>query len=297
MKNSLNGVSKKANILIHSIFTISGLCSIFPFLLVLSVSFSDEKMVTRFGYRLIPIKFSLNAYEFLMENISQIGRSYLVTAVVTIAGTLGSLILVALFAYPLFRRDFPYRRHFAMFLFITMLFNGGLVPFYMLYTNYLHLKDSLLALILPYALNPFYVIIMRTFFASTISDSIIESAKIDGAKEFYILSKIVFPLSLPAFATIGLFSTLVYWNDWFMSLLFINNTRNINIQYYMYKIIMNIQFMLTNAKVNSRMSTTELPGETARVAMAIVGIGPIVVAYPFFQKYFIKGLTIGAVKG
>ena len=222
---------------------------------------------------------------------------YGVTIIVTIVGTLGSLMLTALYAYPLYRKDFPFRRFFSMFLFITMLFNGGLVPFYILYTQYLRLKDSILALIIPYLLNPFYAIVMRTFFSTTIPESLIESAKIDGAKEIYILRKIVFPLSLPVFATIGLFTTLVYWNDWFLSLIFISKSSNITIQYYMYKIIMNLQFLLSNPSISGTMAKAEIPGETARMAMAIIGIGPIVLAYPFFQRYFIKGLTIGAIKG
>jgi len=296
-KGSLNQISVGANFGINVIFIFLSLCCLIPFLLVLSVSLSSENAVIREGYRLIPTKFSLAAYRLLMRDISQIGRSYGVTIIVTIVGTLGSLMLTALYAYPLYRKDFPFRRFFSMFLFITMLFNGGLVPFYILYTQYLRLKDSILALIIPYLLNPFYAIVMRTFFSTTIPESLIESAKIDGAKEIYILRKIVFPLSLPVFATIGLFTTLVYWNDWFLSLIFISKSSNITIQYYMYKIIMNLQFLLSNPSISGTMAKAEIPGETARMAMAIIGIGPIVLAYPFFQRYFIKGLTIGAIKG
>jgi len=208
-----------------------------------------------------------------------------------------SLIMTALYAYPLFRKDFPYRRFFAVFLFITMVFNGGLVPFYILYTQYLHLKNSLIALILPYLLNPFYVIVMRTFLTGSIPDSLVESAKLDGAREITVLFRIVAPLALPAFATIGLFTTLMYWNDWFMSLLFISNRQNVSIQYYMLKTMQNIQFMLQNPSVAFKVNRSAMPSETVRMAMAVVGIGPIVVAYPFFQKYFIQGLTVGAIKG
>jgi putative aldouronate transport system permease protein len=296
-KTSLNDISLKSRIVINLMFVLLSLCCIIPFLLVLSISFSSESAITSYGYKLIPMEFSLSAYKFLFDDLSQIARSYAITAFVTVVGTLASVILVALYAYTLYRKDFAFRRFFAMFLFITMLFNGGLVPFYMLYTNYLHLKDTLIALILPYLINPFYVIIMRSFFTNTIPDSVIESAKIDGANEFYTLFKIVFPLSLPVFATIGLFSTLVYWNDWFMSLLFISDQKNIGIQFYMYKVILNLQFLLTNSKVSVDMSVQDIPGETSRMAMAIVGIGPIVFAYPFFQRYFVKGLTVGAVKG
>jgi putative aldouronate transport system permease protein len=297
MKASVNQVSQKVNLTINTIFIVLGLCSVLPFLLILSVSFSKESSIHEYGYKLIPEQFSLSAYKFLFSDFSQIARSYGITAFVTVVGTLISLLFVALYAYTLYRKDFPFRKFFAMFLFITMLFNGGLVPFYILYTNYLHLKDSLFALIMPYLMNPFYVIIMRTFFSNTIPDSVVESAKMDGANEFYILYKIVFPLSLPVFATIGLFSTLVYWNDWFMSLLFISDPKNISIQFYMYKVILDMQFLLNNTKISVNMSNADIPGETTRMAMAIVGIGPIVFAYPFFQRYFVKGLTVGAVKG
>lgn len=297
MKASINQVSQKVNITINAVFIVLSLCCVFPFLLILSVSFSNEASINKYGYKMIPEQFSFNAYHFLFSDISQIARSYGITIFVTVVGTLISLLFVALYGYTLYRKDFPFRSFFAMFLFITMLFNGGLVPFYILYTNYLNLKDSLFALIMPYLMNPFYVIIMRTFFSSTIPDSVVESAKIDGANEFYILYKIVFPLSLPVFATIGLFSTLVYWNDWFMSLLFISDPKNISIQFHMYKVILDMQYLLNNTKISVNMSNADIPGETTRMAMAIVGIGPIVFAYPFFQRYFVKGLTVGAVKG
>ena len=296
-KISPNKTSFLADLGIHSLFIIFSLFCLIPFLLVLAVSFSDEASITTFGYKLIPMKLSFSAYEMLFLDRLQIIRSYGITILVTVAGMIISLIMISTYAYPLYRKDFPFKGFFAMFLFITMLFSGGLVPFYILYTNYLHLKDSIIALILPYLLNPFYVIMMRTFFTSTIPDSVVESAKIDGAKEFYILYKIIFPLSLPAFATIGLFNMLVYWNDWFMSLLFISKQQNVSIQYYMYKVIMDLEFLLKNTMVFSNKAYADLPGETSRMAMAIIGIGPIVLAYPFLQRYFIKGLTIGAVKG
>lgn len=296
-KRTFNEVSRPASIGIHAVFVLFVAACLIPFLLVVSVSFSDEKAVAREGYRLIPTQTSLSSYELLLQDIDQIGRSYGITVFVTSIGTVVSLVLTALYAYPLYRRDFPFRGFFTVFLFITMLFNGGLVPFYILYNNYLDLRETMTALILPYLINPFFVIIMRTFFTNTIPDSVIESAKLDGAPELTILARIVFPLSLPAFATIGLFTTLVYWNDWFMSLLYISRPENMNIQYYLYRIIMNLDFLLRQTALSSSMARIDLPGQTARMAMAVVGIGPIVLAYPFFQRYFIKGLTIGAIKG
>jgi putative aldouronate transport system permease protein len=294
---STNDLSRPATAAIHVLFALVAICCLLPFLLVVSASFSDEKVVAREGFRLFPGKLSTAAYELLVSDSAQLARSYGVTVLVTAVGTVLSLVLTSLLAYPLYRRDFPFRRFFSVFIFFTMLFNGGLVPFYILYANYLHLRETVTALILPYLVNPFYVLIMRTFFTGSIPDSVIESAKLDGAREVTILSRIVFPLSLPAFATIGLFTTLVYWNDWFMSLLFITRPRIMSIQFYLYRTIMNLEFLLNNTALSSGMARMDIPGETARMAMAIVGIGPIVLAYPFFQRYFIKGLTIGAVKG
>jgi putative aldouronate transport system permease protein len=182
-----------------------------------------------------------------------------------------------------------------------MLFNGGLVPWYLVYVNFLGLKDSIWALILPLLLSPFFVIIMRTFFQTTIPPSLIESATIDGASEVTIFRKIVLPLSLPVLATIGLFNVLNYWNDWFLSLTFIESADKVSLQYLMYKTLLNIQYLTTNSQAANALSAAgglqDIPNRTLQMAMAVVGIGPIVFAYPFFQKYFVRGLTIGAVKG
>ena len=235
------------------------------------------------------------------NQLSQIITAYGVTIFVTVVGTLLSLLLIALYAYPLSRKEFRHRNKFALFIFLTMIFNGGLVPWYLVYVNFLHLKDSVWSLIIPLLLQPFFVIIMRTFFQTTIPDSIIESATIDGASEVKIFYKIILPLSLPVLATIGLFNTLNYWNDWFLSLIFITKSNGISLQYLMYKTLLNIQYLTTNENAASQLSkmgaVVNLPSQTLRMAMAVVGIGPIIFAYPFFQKYFVKGLTIGAVKG
>lgn len=296
-KRGINEISPRARLTINGIFVVLVALCLIPFLLVISVSLTEESEVKRDGYKLIPDALTISAYELLAQDISQIGRSYGITIWVTGIGTLISVALTATLAYPLYRRDFPFRRFFTIFVVITLLFNGGLVPMYILYNNYLNLRETLTVLVMPYLINPFFVIIMRTFFTNTIPDTVIESAKLDGAREITILSRIVFPLSLPAFATIGMFTMLVYWNDWFMSLLFISRIDKMNIQYYLYRTIMNLDFLLRQTAVSAQMSRIEIPGETARMAMAVVGIGPIVLAYPFFQRYFIKGLTIGAVKG
>lgn len=294
----LNENPKGVDLVLNILFVAASLVCLVPFLLVISVSFSDELTVMREGYRLIPRVFSTQSYSFLLTDGAQIARSYAISLFVTGFGTILSLILTAMYAYPLYRKDFPFRRFFAYFIFITMLFKGGLVPFYMLYTQVFNLRNNIIALIIPYLLNPFFVIIMRTYLTQNVPLSVIESAVIDGAGELRILARIIFPLTLPVFATIGLFVMIIYWNDWFMSLLFITKPRNMNIQYYMYKTILNVQFMLNNPQAAAMAGNTAvLPSETIRMAMAVVGIGPIIIAYPFFQRYFVAGLTVGSVKG
>lgn len=295
------GKYKLSQVVLHLFFICLSLACLLPVLLVISISFSDENTVVANGFKFFPEKFSLDAYSFLYNQLSQIITAYGVTIFVTVVGTLLSLLLIALYAYPLSRRELRHRNKFALFIFLTMIFNGGLVPWYLVYVNFLHLKDSVWALIIPLFLQPFFVIIMRTFFQTTIPDSIIESATIDGASEVRIFYKIILPLSLPVLATIGLFNTLNYWNDWFLSLIFITKGNGISLQYLMYKTLLNIQYLTTNENAANQLSkmgaVVNLPSQTLRMAMAVVGMGPIIFAYPFFQKYFVKGLTIGAVKG
>jgi putative aldouronate transport system permease protein len=292
---------KLSQLLLHLFFICASLACLLPVLLVISISFSDENTVVANGFKFFPEKFSLDAYGFLYNQLSQIITAYGVTIFVTVVGTLLSLLLIALYAYPLSRRELRHRNKFALFIFLTMIFNGCLVPWYLVYVNFLHLKDSVWSLIIPLFLQPFFVIIMRTFFQTTIPDSIIESATIDGASEVKIFYKIILPLSLPVLATIGLFNTLNYWNDWFLSLIFITKGNGISLQYLMYKTLLNIQYLTTNENAANQLSkmgaVINLPSQTLRMAMAVVGMGPIIFAYPFFQKYFVKGLTIGAVKG
>jgi len=205
-----------------------------------------------------------------------------------------------MYSYPISRKSFKYRNFFSFFIFFTMLFQGGLVPWYILYTKYLGLKNNLIALVMPAVMNAFYVLITKTFFSLNIPDSVLEAARIDGASEFNIFFTIVIPMSKPVIATIALFASLNYWNDWYLCLLFINNPKFYNLQYSMYQALRSLQFLtssLATASGNTSSALANVPGETLRMAMAIIGIGPIVFAYPFFQKYFIKGLTIGAVKG
>jgi putative aldouronate transport system permease protein len=294
-------VSPRANFILNFFFLIYSCLCLLPVWLVVAVSFSDEKSIALHGYKLFPEKFSLAAYQYLWFDIHNIMTAYGISIFVTLVGTIAGLLMTALFAYPLSRQDFNFRGFFSFIIFFTLIFNGGLVPWYLVYANFLHMKDTIFALIIPSLLmNAFFVIIMRTFFQTTIHPSIIESASMDGASEGRIFVQIVLPLSLPVLATIGLFYSLGYWNGWYNSLIFINNDKIINLQYMMYKVLINLQFLVANAQAGSGPGSSEiakLPNETVRMAMCIIGTGPMVFAYPFFQKYFVKGLTIGAVKG
>jgi putative aldouronate transport system permease protein len=252
-----------------------------------------------YGYSLFPRNLSLESYKYIFKNIGVILRAYGVTMLVTVVGSTLSLIIISLYAYPISRKDFKYRGTFTFIVFLTMLFNGGLVPWYMVYVNVLHINDTLMALILPYLMTPLYVLIMRTFFMTSIPEGIIEAAKIDGAGELQTFVRIVLPLAKPALATIGLFNVLTYWNDWYAPLLFINNEKLFNLQYLMYRVDKAILYLSNNAGSinNATQIMANLPSQTARMAMAVVAIGPIILAYPFFQKYFVEGLTIGSMKG
>lgn len=301
VSNPKNSLPKLATVGIHSMFTIYSLLCIIPLILVIMVSISDETAIVKNGYSFWPSQFSFAAYEFLFKDASSIVRAYGVSIAVTLIGTITSMIIIALYAYPISRKDFPHAKFFTFFVFFTMLFNGGLVPWYLVYVQLLDLKNTMLALIMPLLVAAFFVLITRTFFQTTIPQAILESANIDGAGELTIFFRIVLPLSLPVLATVALFQTLTYWNDWFLSLVFITKEANISIQYLMYKTMLNIQYLANNstaaAAIRAAGGEFKFPSESVRMAMVIVGIGPIIFAYPFFQKYFVKGLTVGAVKG
>lgn len=286
------------NIIFNVIAGLFAFICVFPFLFVAIISFTDESTLALNGYRVFPEKLSVEAYKYIFQTGDQLLRSYGVTIFVTVAGTLISLVLTTLFAYAISRRSFKYRNFFAFFAFFTMLFNGGLVPTYIVATQLLGLKNSIWALILPLLVNAFYIMILRTFFATMVPGAIIESGKIDGAGEFGIFLKLVLPLSLPGIATIALFNTLGYWNDWFNALLYIERADLVPLQSMLMRIESSMQFILQNSQ-NTSLNMgiiKDMPQDTSRMAMVVLATGPIIFAYPFFQRYFIQGLTIGAVK-
>ncbi|MHA6480849.1 carbohydrate ABC transporter permease [Paenibacillus sp. strain BS8-2] len=294
-----NSLSPAAGFLLNMMFVILSLICLLPVLLVIIVSITHGDSIVANGYSFMPDRLSLVAYESLFKDYGTVIGGYGVSIGITIAGTLLSVVLMALYAYPISRSDYPFRTGFTFFLFFTMLFNGGLVSRYLVYTQLLGLKDSYIALIMPLLIIPFNVIIMRTFFQTTIHPALIESARIDGAGEIRIFVTIVLPLSLPVLATMALFSTINYWNDWFNALLFITSEDKYPLQYLMMRVLNDIQYLRSNVELAAQNPEllAKLPNESLQMAMAAVGMGPILIVYPFFQKYFVKGLTVGAVKG
>nr|WP_239004526.1 carbohydrate ABC transporter permease [Paenibacillus tepidiphilus] len=276
--------------------TLLAIFCIIPFLLVISASLSEESSIIEKGFQLIPSTFSTEAYSLLFKYPADMLRAYGVTITVTVVGTALGLFLTSMTAYVLSRRDFEWRGRFSFYFFFTTLFSGGLVPSYLLIINFLHLKDTLLVLILPMLLNVFYIIVMKSFMSS-IPDAITESAKIDGAGDFRIFLQLIIPLSKPALATIGLFIALAYWNDWYNALLYISKSELMPLQYYLYKMLGNMDGMRKAMMASGAVVNSDLPTESLKMAMTIVATGPILFAYPFIQKYFVQGLTIGAVKG
>ncbi|GAA3404828.1 carbohydrate ABC transporter permease [Paenibacillus hodogayensis] len=291
--------SRIEQVVIQILFALIGVFCLIPFLLLISASLTDENAIIKNGYSFYPSKFSLESYRFLFQDSSVIFNAYGVSILVTAIGTLASLAIMTLLAYPLSKRDMPMRNAMSFFIFFTMLFNGGLVSTYLMYTNLFDIKNTLFALIVPGLLvNAFYVILLRTFFSVSIPGPVLESAHIDGAGEFRIFFQMVLPLSLPVLATVGLFQVIHYWNDWFNGLIYITDNRYYSIQVLLNTILLNVQYLLENADYSSRVEESSvIPTQGVRLAIAVIGVLPILIAYPFFQKYFVKGLTVGAIKG
>ncbi len=263
-----------------------------PLLMIVSASFTEEATLVNSGYELIPPKFSLEAYQWLGNDPSMLVNSYGVSIVVTAIGTVVGVIIMARLAYVLSQRNFKLRSVLTFIVFFTMLFNGGLVPYYINMSRVLGLKDSLWALILPYLVSPFFVLLLRTYFL-TLPRDLFDAARLDGAGEWRIFFQIVVPLSTPALATVGLFTMLQYWNDMYQALLFIENQRLYPLQFTLYKLLVNTQ-MLNELTVQTG---APVPHLSVTMAMAVIAIVPVFFAFLFVQKYFVRGITLGSIKG
>jgi len=300
MALKFNRIKSSTNFLFHLLLLTLAAACLIPLLLVVSVSLSAEASIRTYGYQLIPGIISFEGYGYLFQQRETILRTLWVSVLVTVTGTSLGIILNSLMGYVLSRREYRLQKFFIWFVFIPMIFNGGLVSTYFVVSRFLGLRDSVWALILPLSVSSFNVILCKTFFRTTIPDSIVESAVIDGASQLTVYFRIILPLSLPVLATIGLFLSFAYWNDWFQAMLYIDNPRLYTLQAYLNRLLGDIDFLAQNATLMGA-SVAELiarmPKEAARMAIVVVTVLPIACAYPFFQRYFISGLTVGSVKG
>jgi len=297
--SSISSVNKFtfSKFIVNLMFIVYSAFCIIPLLVVLSISLTNENSLLQDGYHLIPKQFTSFAYWYVFSGTSSIVNAYKITIIVTLSGTLLHLFVSSMLAYGLSRKNMKLGNLVSFLVFFTVLFNGGLVPYYILVTKYLHMKDTIWILILAFLVSPVNVLIMKNFFKA-LPEEIFESARIDGSGEFRTFLGIVLPISKPVLATIGLFTAVAYWNDWFTSALFIENNKLYSLQYLLQSLMTNIQYLQSNEQASRAIveAIGMLPGESARMATCILSIGPIVLAYPFLQRYFEHGLTLGAVK-
>lgn len=289
------GANMVFNTVGYAFVSFVSLCALLPVIMIITGSLSSEQAIARNGFSIYIQDFSLYAYEVIFNIPEQILRAYGVSIFVTAVGTFTGLFIISMVSYALSRKDLKYRNTISFFFYFTTLFNGGLVAVYIFMIRYLHMKNNILALILPMLVNVFYVLIMRSFMSS-IPVSIIESAKIDGASELRIFFKLILPLSSASLATIGLFIALEYWNDWYNAMLYIDNSKLFPLQYKLYDMISSSDAISKMSQV-ANIDLSRFPSQTMKLAMAVVATGPIVLVYPFVQRYFVKGITIGSVKG
>lgn len=291
---------KRPQILLHTIAIVYSIACIIPFIIVLSASFTHPLELSQKGYSIWPDQIDLNAYKTIFKHPETIIRSYGVTIFVTFTTVFFGLLFMSMAAFALARNNCSFRRNLSFFFYFTMLFSGGLVPTYIWITQYLKLQDTYWVMIIPSLINVFHIFMMRTFFQK-LSPSLYESAKIDGATEFHIYFRIALPLSLPVLATVAFFNTLGKWNDWTTGLYYLNESKLYPLQYLLYQIQKNIQTLLTAMNYTTTgmggIAIGDVPGENLLMAMAVVASGPVLFVFPFFQKYFVAGLTVGAVKG
>lgn len=294
----LSKEEKTLQILAHVLLCLLCVCAVIPFWLLLAGSISDSDYAIRAGYQFFPKELSLEAYRYILNQWTQIGRAYVVTIIVTMIGTGMSLFITSLLAYGLSQKGLPGGKLITGLILITMLFSGGIVPQYMIYNNYFHLKNTIFGLIIPNLLtNGFTVVLVRNYFTTSIPYELSEAMQIDGAGPLRIYAQLILPLSKPILATIGIMSAVTYWNDWNNGLYYITDQKLFSVQQLLNEMNNNIMFMANNSGQLAGVDVTTLPTASMRMAIAAVAIIPIMIAYPFFQKYFTKGIVLGAVKG
>lgn len=294
-------LSIRSEFIFNLVLILFSAACIIPFIFVVIISLTDEMTLINKGYSFYPEKVSFSAYKYVFKNGGLLVNSYFVSIFITVVGTIIALIVTSMYAYALYRKCYRYRGLFTGVAVFTMLFSGGLVPYYVTVTQFLRLQNSLWSMILPGVLSAFNVIIFRTFFTQTVHEALVESAIIDGCGEFGTFVRIAMPLSLPGIATIGLFTAVAYWNEWFNALLFISDAQKIPIQYLLMKIQRAMDWLIKNnqylSPADSSAALKSIPQQSARMVMVVLIVLPIACAYPFFQRYFVHGLTIGSIKG
>lgn len=283
-------------VVVYVMLTVAALICVFPFIIIISGSLSDNYAIITEGYGLLPRNITLAAYKAIFRAPQDILQAYKMTFYYTIVGTGIGLLIITMTAYVISRPEFKYRNTVSFIIYFTSIFGGGMIPWYLMYSNVLGLKGSSLAIWIPALMSPFLVILMRTFIKGSVPDAISESAKIDGAGHVTIFLKIVLPVIGPGLATVGLFLAIGYWNDWYRSSMFSTSSKTWELQFYLYDLLNATQAMRQMAQ-NTNVSTADLPTESIKMAMAVVATGPVLLFYPFVQKYFVSGITVGAVKG
>ena len=297
----LNSFSPGVEAAFHIVLGLFAACCILPFLFVVIISFSSEESIRQIGYSFTPLAWSVQAYTYVLDLGDALWRSYFNSFFITIVGTVISVAMGVLYSYPLFRRDFRYRGLFNFLSFFTMLFGGGLVPTFVICKSVLGLSDNYAALIVPMLFSPFNIIVMRTFFQTTVPMELIEAATIDGSGEYSTLTRIVLPIVKPGIATIALLNALAYWNEWFLSLLYLNKNMDIMpLQYLLMRMQRSADFLAKNSSqigADAALAARSLPSQSLKMSLVVFIVIPIACAYPFFQRYVVAGLTIGSVKG
>lgn len=284
-------------VLPHIVLMFVAITCLLPLVLIVSASFTTDAEIAQYGYSFWPKNFTPEAYVYIFEKPTQLITSYLITIAVTGIGTIAGLLLTSMLAYGMARKDYPFSKATTLFVYFTLLFAAGLVPWYMMVSNILGLKDSIWALIVPYLVSPWFVMLMKGYFAD-IPSTVIEAGKIDGASELRIFFQIVAPMAKPGLATVGLFIMLMYWNDYYLSLMFIQNSKTVSLQFMLYRMMSNIDFLKSALAAQAGMlQGVQIPAKSIRMAMCVLAAGPMLFVFPFFQKYFVKGIAVGSVKG
>ena len=284
------------NSISYVLLAVVSLICVLPFVIILSGSFTNNETILTQGYSILPRDITLEAYKTIFRFPKGILQAYKMTIFYTAIGTLVGLLLIAMTAYVISRKEFKYRNRISFLIYFTSIFGGGLIPWYLMYSSVLNLKGSTFVIWFPAIMSPFLIILMRTFITDSVPNALTEAAKLDGAGHVTIFLRVVMPIIKPALATVGLFLALGFWNDWYRSSMFSTDSSTWELQFYLYDML-NSSTAVQQMSSGSGTATAEIPGESVKLAMAVVTTGPILLLYPFVQKYFVSGITIGAVKG